>query len=190
MNGSEDGSSLSIGRLIKLAIYGVVAIGAITYGFYSRLNPPPPGEAVSMPAYGFAADLPAGWRPTDIPEPNIGPPRSRAVLVLTASRPGKGDCDLTLWPGPRAPLDEVMPVLLEGVVQRRMLAHRPTVETVNLSSGLARWAKVYPPSGYADVYALAGDDDRFYVLWCQGHNRHTDDWRLVAESFEFMPAEE
>ena len=184
---SKNDPSLScIWGVIKLAVIGIAAIGAL----YSSLNPPPPGEAVRLPAYGFAADLPAGWRPTDLPEPTIGPPGSGAVLVLAASRPGKGDCDLRLWPGPRAPLDEVLPMLLDDVVERRMLVRRPAVDDAGLPSGPARWAKVYPRSGYADVYALAGEDGRFYVLWCQAPNRHTDDWRLVAESIEFLPTDE
>lgn len=178
------------GCYFRSVLFGVVAIGAAVYGIYSWLNPVPPGERVSLPAYGLVADLPPGWRPTRIHEPAIESPGEQA-LVLTAGRAGKGECDVWLRQSiATSTLGEVAPAILDAFGDLHGLTSRPTTQAVDLASGPALEAKAYPPTGHADIYIIAGQDDRFYALWCHERYRHTDEWRGVAESIESLPETE
>jgi len=172
----------------KLVVFVIVLTGWAGWTVYDFFNPVPEGEHVRRPEYGFAVALPPGWNPTQMPHPSADLEIGGPVRVMTVSRPGHGSCEIDVWKGgDPSTLTGVAPAIVEHLAVARELDRVPSVTEISLPSGPSIWEDVYPRKGYADFYVMTGEDDRYYMLWCQDRYRHTDEWFAVAESFEFLP---
>jgi hypothetical protein len=164
------------------------------------------GHRVEVPEMGFAATFPEGWVVEIVEEGSetailvqSGPERFgpdvelRNLLVARGPEGQEGDrphgCTLVRY----APIDLTADEFLNEVFEQSDLA----VES--LHEGLSRvfmnmWWKGHiltdqPEHPYIEQYAI-GDDSTVALLWCTGVLSYRGDWLSIAESFEFLPAEE
>ena len=196
--------------LVAIVAWGILAaVTTPTVAAQSPSTEMPPGfdGRVEMPDAGYAVTFPDDWAVEIVEEgsePSIlvlahpeefGPDVDlERLLVATAPNPQEREgfslCTLVRY----APIDltadeflhEIFGQSDDIVIER--LHDRLSRALVNpfLSS---RIMVDTPEAIYVDHYAI-GADNAVAVLMCYGVASHRDDWLSIAESIEFLPAEE
>jgi hypothetical protein len=150
---------------------------------------------VEVPEHGLAVDFPAEWLVRSWPGPGPVLGGSLVLRAVTLAQEGGYEClieDDTALPSlpDVASLDEWRDTLISiaGAQERR--TSEPVVTQVGLPSGPTVRADWERWSGMPATAWIFADGDRHAALLCRSDDPPDDRWRAIAESFEFLPAEE
>jgi hypothetical protein len=196
-----------VGIVIALLIMTSRTAGAADSadGAASQPEPSAPpwfGGRVEVPEAGFAATFPEGWVVEIVEEDSdtailvvAGPerfgPDTELRNLLVAWGPGGQDrdtldiCTLVQYQPIELTADEFMDEIwgMDGGLP---------VESLHEGLSRAHADPGVPFFGndlFLEQYAIGGNE-AIAFHWCTGVESHSDDWRSIAESFEFLPAEE
>ena len=153
---------------------------------------PTDGERrVELPAAGFALTLPDGW---SIHTSGLAGASNVGRQHLIALRPDGPRCNVWHWQD--APIDGVALGDLGGFARAFMATFREgsidvQMTETRLPAGQAIHIDDRPPTAdwYRTAYLLT-DGAGYYSLTCYGFEPPDDRWLSIAETFEFLPAEE
>lgn len=153
---------------------------------------------VEVPEHGLAVDFPAEWLVRSWPGPGPvlgGSVVLRAVTLAQEDGPGGHEClieDDTALPSlpDVASLDEWLDTLVSTAGAQERTTSEPVVTQVDLPSGPTVGADWERWSGMPATAWILADGDRRAALFCRSDEPPEDRWLSVAESFEFLPAEE
>ena len=207
---SAEGST-SIGRLLAAVLVGLGVLPNASEALAeSAVSPSPvPSQRLIAPQHEVAITVPASWDLKAL-DPDGEPPSSSSHLspreLVFASQPlqegGSVLCAIHVYA-----TEDGAPVALDEEVGGRILDLQtvpelelltPAPEPVELPAGLALrvgFDQVSPtpslPDGRARVveYFLARADE-LYLVGCRRAPGDVDSWLTIAETLEFLPAEE
>lgn len=140
---------------------------------------------------GFAITLPDGWR--------IGLPGGPITAgggqqVLGASEPDEGACRVWWWPGgdrPHADWSDLDSFGDAFVARFRSALPGSATATLDLPAGPAiRVDDLEPETGWSRSVYLLTSGSSYYSLTCFGPDPPDDRWLSIAETSEFLPAED
>lgn len=101
------------------------------------------------------------------------------------SRGGPNECVVHAWDSEGLTLQDEATETAQGL---RESDYEVTLDSIRLPAGEASHITSTGGSWESSIFVLARDD-QFYHLECGHGNRHDDQWREMAESFEFLPLE-
>ena len=193
------------GTLLTIGL--VAATAGLTTAQEPSASPEPADQRVEVPDAGFAVTLPGDWvvelaeEGSDLPILVVAPPELFGPEVelrplLVAEGPDMQERDrFTLCTLVRYAPIEITP----NEFMRETFRQSDWAVIESLHDGLSRVLLVpwytgriltrIPEAIYVDHYAI-GADNAVAFLWCTGTASHRGDWLSIAESFEFLPAEE
>jgi hypothetical protein len=148
-------------------------------------SPPPSRTAldqrVEAPEAGIAVTFPDDW------VVEVQPIMSDAVL--SAEAPGGGSCavmlpDHTRWSDLDDAGESFLSVMRDfGAATTSLALRLPVGDVIRIDTEV-------PEEGYFSSIYLLHDGTTFYGLMCDASDAPDDDWLSIAETFEFLPAEE
>lgn len=164
--------------------------------------PPWFGGRVEVPEAGFAATFPEDWVVEIVEEDS-----DTAILVVSGPERFGPDTELrnllVAW-GPEGQDRDTLEICTLVRYQPIELTADEFMDEIwgmdgglpveSLHEGLSRahadpGVPFFGNDLFLEQYAIGGDE-AIAFLWCTGVESHSDDWRSIAESFEFLPAEE
>jgi hypothetical protein len=201
-------------RRLTIVLLAACVLGTGATPAIAQEPSPPPwfGGRVEMPEHGFALTFPEGWT---IFEPgtsdferalarvDIYREELHTVMVAGARPPGReggppvewctGDtmiffaAPLDAWFKLKedASLEDILPLLFGGGDDE----DRPGITYLELPAGQAARMDGPDEATHLSVYLLR-DGNTFYWISCAGDDLPDDRWLSIAETFEFLPAEE
>jgi len=180
------------GTLLTIGLVGASA--GLATAQEPSASPAPADQRVAVPEAGYALTLPKGWTL-----------ETQEVVEQTDSPNGPTEETSSIWSYAFAPDGSasclLLEDLLEGSLDETVASHRSRYEPVlvemsSVQLPLGRTVRfVLDYAGIGDegvgaVYLLS-DGDTLIVMSCIAPEPLDGDWWLsIAESFEFMPAEE
>jgi hypothetical protein len=177
-------------RVGLLAGLLVLALGTEVVAQAPSPAGPEAGVRLGVPEAKVALTIPAGWnvsvdyRPAEPPPGQSMPVDERwAVLAASDDSDTTNGCRLMRYPTGGLPLLEFASGLL--------MPEQPTMTPMRLDAGDAIRLDLDLGEGYVAQQYVIGSDDSFYQLACLAEGEVVDGrWLSIAETFEFLPAEE